>query len=583
VLIYSRIIQRRYKQHIFTFEEAKMFRLRFLALVLVLVLSAPPSVEVVDQVVIDGTVTIGKATLAEPGFIVIHKSEGDSFGAVIGQRLLSPDDNFNVTVPIDVTEATPILYAMLHSDTGEAGVYEFGTVDGADLPVTDLSGRVVAPFFGVSVLGAQDQLLDSNTYTAASVTVSYPGWLVIHADNGGQPGPVLGQTLLETGTTADVAVELAEEGRTPVLWPMLHVDTGTEGEYEFGTVEGADGPIIVDGVVATAPVWTVPHLRVSDQILVDNTITVQSALLDVPGFVVIHQEQDGSFGPVAGVSEALPAGLSTNLSISLDPAQVTPRLWPMLHVDTGTEGEYEFGTVEGADGPVTVDGEVVTFGIDAAPSITYTGTMTNDQIVVSKAVIDAPGWLVIHSDNSGQPGPVVGQTALTPGVNTDVLVTFTDPSQVTAQVFPMLHYDTGEAGVYEFGTVEGADLPVSVDDNVVVGLFMGAAAVVPEVTPETTTDSGACTLSPASASGANLRAAPSVGAAVAGSLGSGATATGNGQAIGSDGFIWYQLTSGAWVRSDVVTESGACASLPTVAAPAVPEATVPEPAGTDEP
>jgi hypothetical protein len=37
------------------------------------------------------------------------------------------------------------------------------------------------------------------------------------------------------------------------------------------------------------------------------------------------------------------------------------------------------------------------------------------------------------------------------------------------QVFPMLHYDTGEAGVYEFGAVEGADGPVVFGGGPVVG------------------------------------------------------------------------------------------------------------------
>ncbi len=565
----------------------------FLLLLVLLMLVAPalaqdvaPSVTVVDQVVLNDTVTIGQATLAEPGFIVIHRQEGDTVGPVIGHRQLSPGDNFNVAVSIDAAEATSTLYAMLHFDTGTVGVYEFGSVDGADLPVTDASGAVVSPPFAVSVLSAHDQLLENDTYTAASVTIDVPGWLVIHSDNAGAPGPVLGQTLLQPGTTADVAVEIAAEGRTPVLWPMLHVDTGAAGVYEFGTVEGADAPVIINDTVATASVWTVPHLRVADQIVSADTpsVTVISALLAEPGFVVIHQEADGAPGPVAGVSDALPAGLSTNLTIPLDASLVTPRLWPMLHVDTGEAGVYEFGTVEGADLPVSVDGDVVTFGIDAAPSITLTGTITNQQIVVAQALIDAPGWLVIHSDNAGAPGPVLGQTALTPGINTDVLVLFTDPAQVTAQVFPMLHYDTGASGVYEFGTVEGADLPVSVGGNVVVGLFAGASAVLPEVS------SAACTVSPAAAAGANLRSAPSTGAERTGSLGGSETADADGQATGPDGFVWYRLTSGSWVRSDVVTETDGCASLPVVEAPAAPAApaaataapAVPEPAATEE-
>ena len=562
---------------------------------------AAPSVDVADQVVLDGTVTIAKATLAEPGFMVIHRQEGGSVGPVIGQRLLSPGDNFNVAVPIDASQATSTLYAMLHFDTGAVGVYEFGSVEGADLPVTDASGAVVAPPFAVSVLNVSDQLLDGNTFTATSATIDVQGWLVIHSDNGGSPGPVLGQTQIQPGINENVVVQLGE-GLTPVLWPMLHVDTGAPGEYEFGTVEGADSPVVVGGVVATAAAWTVPHMRVADQVVSADapSITVASALLAEPGFVVIHQESDGSPGPVAGVSEALPAGLSTNLTIELDPALVTPRVWPMLHVDTGEAGVYEFGTVDGADLPVTVDGDVVTFPIDAAPAIIYEGTFANGQVTIDKAVIDVPGWLVIHSDNGGSPGPVLGQTQLTPGVNRNVVVSITDPG-ASGLVFPMLHVDTGAPGVYEFGTVDGADLPISVNDVVVVGPFRigdGAVAAPAEATPAA---GGACTVTAGTAQGANLRSGPSTGNERTGSLGGTDSATADGQATGSDGFIWYRLTTGSWIRSDVAAESGDCAALPVVdagvtqppaaaattapdatAAPAV-ATTVPEPAGTEEP
>ncbi|MDX1994615.1 MAG: hypothetical protein SF029_19690 [bacterium] len=458
------------------------------ALLLALVLpvfaqdAVEPAVSVSDQVVLDGTVTIDSASYAEPGFVVIHIDNGEGApGPVIGYRQLSPGTNTNFTIPVDAAQATGTLFAMLHADTGEVGVYEFGTVEGADGPVADAAGNVVTPSFAVAVLNAKDQLIDGDTYTAASVTVSEPGWLVIHSDNEGAPGPVLGQTQLEPGTTADVAVELAAEGRTETLWPMLHVDTGEAGVYEFGTVEGADGPVVLGDVVATAQVFTVPHLRVDPQVVTGGdgmamgdmapSVTVKSALLAEPGFVVIHQEQDGAPGPVAGVSDPLPAGLSENVVIELDPALVTPNLWPMLHVDTGEAGVYEFGTVEGADGPVSVGDQVVTFGIAAAPSISYDGVtrLSDTEILIDQVVIDAPGWVVIHIDENGGPGPVAGQAALLPGVNRNVVITVDPAVLTTEQVFPMLHYDTGAAGVYEFGTVEGADGPVRVGDAVVTG------------------------------------------------------------------------------------------------------------------
>jgi hypothetical protein len=289
------------------------------------------------------------------------------------------------------------------------------------------------------------------------------------------------------------------------------------------------------------------------------TVVAESVLLEGPGFLVIHQEADGSPGPVAGVSDPLPAGLSTNVVVELDPAMVTPRLWPMLHVDDNAVGTYEFGTVQGADAPVRVNDQVVTFPINAAPSLTMSDqTLEDGTLTIEQALIDAPGWIAIHSSVDGSPGPVLATYPLIPGANPNAVIAV-DPAAAGNQVFPMLHYDTGEAGVYEFGTVEGADGPVRVAGNVVVGpLNLGG---------------GACTVTPVAAGGANLRSGPGTDFDIAGSLASGASATVTGQATGTDGLPWWQLAGGNWVRSDVVTTSGNCDNVPAVEAPATtPEA-----------
>jgi hypothetical protein len=436
-----------------------------------------PAVEVANQVVVGSTVTVGKVVASGPSFIVIHRDNEGSFGPVIGYSPVNEGENTNVSVWIDAAQATPTLYAMLHVDDGAVGTYEFGTVEGADAPVV-VDGAPVSPGFTATILNAWDQFVENDTFVAASVTVDAPSWLVIHAGDAASFGAVIGQTLVEPGTTADVAVQIATEGRTSVLWPMLHVDTGEAGTYEFGTVEGADGPIVGEvGGLASAPVWTVPHFRVDAQAVThgdgmemmgDPTIVVKSVLSEGAGWMVIHSENEGGPGPVAGQA-LLEPGLNTNVVVTLDPAVVTPVLWPMLHVDDGVAGEYEFGTVEGADAPVRVDDSVVTSPVWAAPAINYSVTMTaDDQVTVASAFIDAPGWLVIHVDNGGAPGPVAGAAYLKAGWNSNVVITV-DPTMMTPTVFPMLHYDTGVAGEYEFGTVDGADGPVAVGGNVVVG------------------------------------------------------------------------------------------------------------------
>jgi hypothetical protein len=540
---------------------------------------AVPSVTVSDQVSLDGTVVIDSAYSDGPGFIVIHADNGEGRpGPVIGHAALIAGWNFQIRVPIDTTQATPTLFAMLHADTGEVGVYEFGTVEGADGPVRDASDNVITPPFNVNIIRATDQFVTAlNTIVISSVTAQVGGWLVVHTEADGRPGPVAGVAAVRAGTTNNILVRLDRAEPTPVLWPMLHVDTGEAGAYEFGTVEGADGPVAVNGRVATMPIWNQPHLRVADQIVTVGdaqtpperpTLVAASVLAPQAGWLVVHTESDGGPGPVAGFAP-VDAGLNRDVTVTLDMTAPTPRLWPMLHIDTGEAGVYEFGTVEGADGPVRDSADnVVTFGIYAAPSIVYAGELDDDSLVIEQALIDAPGWLVIHSDNNGAPGPVLGQAPLRPGVNRNVDVAL-DPAAAGNLVFPMLHYDTGEAGVYEFGSVEGADLPVQVGGAVVVGpLELMVEAMAEDMT------AAACTVA---GDGVNLRRGPGTDFGVAGTLSAGDAPAVTGQAQGADGFVWWNLDNGNWVRSDVVTEDGPCDSVPVVGAPAPPA-----PAATEE-
>ncbi len=428
-----------------------------------------PSVTVADQVSLDGTVTIEAVYSDGPGFVVIHIDNGEGApGPVAGFSAVNDGVSYNVSIAIDTNVATPTLFAMLHSDTGEVGVYEFGMVEGADGPVA-VDGAVVTPAFNAEIVRAYDQFLDMNTFEAASVVTAQDGWLVIHAaSEEGGPGPVLGQAQVAAGSNLDVSVEL-EGDITGTLFPMLHVDTGEAGVYEFGAVEGADGPVVIDGVVATFPVTTGnPAMRVPDQIVTD-TVMAESVLSEGLGWLVIHADNgEGGPGPVIGFAQ-VEGGTNVNVMVEVDPMGVTPVLFPMLHVDTGAEGEYEFGTVDGADGPVFVNESVLVFPINAASSIDYSGTLDGETLTVDAALIDAQGWLVIHADNGeGGPGAVIGQAPLVAGLNTNIEISL-DADGITDTLFPMLHYDTGEAGVYEFGMVEGADGPVRVGEAVIVG------------------------------------------------------------------------------------------------------------------
>ncbi len=425
-----------------------------------------PAVEVSDQVILNNMVRVNAVYSAGPGFIVVHADNAGAPGAGVGVKAVPAGWSYGVDIAIAPRASTPVLYAMLHVDDSAVGTYEFGTVEGADSPVMGDNG-MVSPGFKIELVAAYDQWIMDNVLTIPVIITQQDSWLVVHNDNEGGPGAPAGNVFVPAGVNQDVSVTL-DGSQTAFLYPMMHYDTGVMGEYEFGTVEGADSPITVDGMFATAKIYQgTASMRVPAQVVTD-TVVATSVVAEVDGWLVIHADGGGKPGPVIGQA-LVPAGLSVNVSVPVDAMGVTPVLYPMLHVDTGEVGVYEFGTVEGADGPVMVGDNALVFAMDAAPSINYTVSAIDGGVIVAGALIDQDGWMVIHADNNGGPGAVLGQTRILAGHSSNIVVSL-DTEAAGASVFPMLHYDTGVIGAYEFGTVDGADLPVSVGGNVITGL-----------------------------------------------------------------------------------------------------------------
>jgi LPXTG-motif cell wall-anchored protein len=116
------------------------------------------------------------------------------------------------------------------------------------------------------------------------------------------------------------------------------------------------------------------------------------------------------------------------------------------------------------------------------PSVTVSDqTIENGTVTVDQVVSDGPGWMVIHADQDGAPGPVVGWAAVQDGENSDVTVDI-DTESATETLWAMLHVDAGEVGTYEF---PGADVPVQVEGEVLVEPFTATAAAQPETLPQT--------------------------------------------------------------------------------------------------
>jgi hypothetical protein len=109
-----------------------------------------------------------------------------------------------------------------------------------------------APIAGAAPLGqagdtvtAADQALNNGSIVVAEVNATQDGWIAVHIDQGGKPGAVIGHAAAPKGKTSNLAVKLEQD--VPAggkVWPMLHIDAGKIGTYEF---PGPDAPVVVDG------------------------------------------------------------------------------------------------------------------------------------------------------------------------------------------------------------------------------------------------------------------------------------------------------------------------------------------------
>jgi plastocyanin len=231
-----------------------------------------PSVTVSDQDASDGTVTIEKVIADQPGWLVIHITRNGAPGPVIGQSPVAEGSNANVEVAIDLDQATQQLFAMLHLDAGTVGVYEFPG-DDAPVFVDDVIVNVTfkAAFPAHDAVTASDQAAADGMVTVDLVSAQERGWIVIHAQADGAPGPVIGFAAIEVGNNANVAVEIDIDQATETLYAMLHLDLAATGEYEF---PGDDAPVFdAGGNVVLAP-FTLLEAQASideEVIVIDST------------------------------------------------------------------------------------------------------------------------------------------------------------------------------------------------------------------------------------------------------------------------------------------------------------------------
>lgn len=90
-------------------------------------------------------INVSSVQFAQPGWVVIHKNNGGSPGAIIGQTYFSAGFNTGKVSLSEMTIQGGTYYAMLHSDDGDK---KFDATK--DLPLKDSKGDIIMQIFKAS-------------------------------------------------------------------------------------------------------------------------------------------------------------------------------------------------------------------------------------------------------------------------------------------------------------------------------------------------------------------------------------------------------------------------------------------------
>ena len=355
--------------------------------------------------------TISSVVSPGPGWIMIHADDHGYYGTPIGSAPIPAGQSTNVVVPIDTANATPVLHAMLHADAGVQGTLEF---PGADAPITSAVGRVLnVPFVVLPTDPAQPITINVSLNDFYAMTpLKWPA-----------------------GT---ITFNVTNRGVHPHNLEIENEDAGIEMEmFEENLQPGETGTLTVD--------------------LAPGTYTVYCPVDDHADFGMRYEipvEAMTATGGAETTQPTQPAAVEATATAPAEPAQPT------------TTAEATAAATAEATVAATAPPEAATPELTATtPSTTSTLTVQNQTIATDGTVtvsvaVDAAAWLVIHADDSGSPGTIIGFVPVAAGTTADIAVPI-QGAQVTATLYAMLHFDLGEAGTFEF---PGPDQPM-VDAN----------------------------------------------------------------------------------------------------------------------
>lgn len=426
---------------------------------------AVPIINAANQVLTDeGMVQIASVVAPEDGWLVLYARPDDELGEVLAFTAVATGLNQEITLTIDPQQATPMLVAMLHQDSGEAGEFEFP--DGADEPLEWESAMIATTFsleFQLSepVIEVADQAVaDDGIVQITSVLLPQDGWLAIHSEADGRVADLLGVIPLAAGLHENVAVSIPWREGTPTLYAVLYTDNGRALHFDY---QAEDAPLTINDepVAAQFDVTYPPDIFVLDQPLIDAMFEVERVISNGSGWLVAYFDDEGVPGLIIG-SAPLADGLNERVQVEVLETAVTPMIHLRLHEDTEPGDDFDFPRV---DQPIFYDGRLpstVTFSLTPGNYLVVddqplpNSSSASAVLTVELVVVDVPSWVAIEASENGERADVLGFTAVSPGVNHDIAISI-DPALATETLYATLYLNAGEPDEFD---PDGADVPL---------------------------------------------------------------------------------------------------------------------------
>jgi ABC-type Fe3+-hydroxamate transport system substrate-binding protein len=432
-----------------------------------------PSITVETQTLAEnGLLLFDSITSPQPGWVVVFADDNGVPGAELGFEAIPQGESKSISVTIDPSAATPLLYARLHRDDGTRGEFEY---PGSDMPVETGSGEVLESFsVELAVPIPTIEVIDQDVSLDGIVQIDEvfalaPNWLVIHNLEDGNIGQPIGQTPVDEGQSTDLQVPIRWRDATAELVAVLHDDPERPGGFNVAT----DFPVLSGGepVAAQFEVQLPPDILVYDQPVLGGKLILERVVSTKPGWLVVYSSIDGQPDRIIG-SAKVSQGINYLVEAEIIETAVTPQLFLQLHEETNNAAEFNFPI---SDPAATFDGQPI------APTsvITNPGNylLTQDQtlgeeneVVIPLVVTDLDSWLVIYTQSeNGRLGEIIGQGWLPAGINRDIRIAV--PAGMAGRpLFAALHQDAENPREFDFP--DGDDVPLQRNRQIIVSPFM---------------------------------------------------------------------------------------------------------------